>query len=189
MDKNRVGGRGYRPPLTPPDMRVRIRRFSSVRTCPLAFVSSLYNEWLGPLARSHRLHLFRRPSSFPIFQEIRLSSLILLSFHSRLTSRSALPSGLRSKLVVWPMLTPAISWPLDQGYSSCSPTQVSPGKNIDFPCILLGFTILALDCIGLRCLLANSSDLIASTQFVFLKSQVCLRLPPTPPHGDALAFR
>jgi len=29
--------------------------------------------------------------------------------------------------------------------------QVSPGKDVDFPCTLASFTALALDCIGLRC--------------------------------------
>ena len=31
--------------------------------------------------------------------------------------------------------------------------QVSPGKNVDFPCTLAPFTALTLDCMGLRCLL------------------------------------
>ena len=30
--------------------------------------------------------------------------------------------------------------------------QVSPGKNVDFPCALAGVTALAFDCIRLRCL-------------------------------------
>ena len=31
--------------------------------------------------------------------------------------------------------------------------QVSPGKNVDFPCTLAPFTALTLDCMGLHCLL------------------------------------
>ena len=58
--------------------------------------------------------------------------------------------------------------------------QVSPGKNVDFPCALAEFTALAFDCIGLRCQLPTRPTVRPLTRFVFLKSQVCLRLPPDP---------
>jgi len=56
--------------------------------------------------------------------------------------------------------------------------QVSPGKNVDFPCTLAPFTALALDCIGLRCLSPTRPAAQPLMRFVSLKSQVCLRLPP-----------
>ena len=40
--------------------------------------------------------------------------------------------------------------------------QVSPGKNVDFPCTLASFTTPALDCIGLRCLLPTRPTGMAS---------------------------
>ncbi len=91
---------------------------------------------------------------------------------------SALPTS--TAVVLWPRLTPAASaWPLDQGYLSAQ-RQVSPGKNVDFPCTLAGFTALALDCLGLRCHLPTRPTARPPIRFVFLKSQVCLRLPPDP---------
>jgi len=56
--------------------------------------------------------------------------------------------------------------------------QVSPGKNVDFPCTLAPFTALALDCIGLHCLWPTHPASQPPMGFVSLKSQVCLRLPP-----------
>ena len=58
--------------------------------------------------------------------------------------------------------------------------QVSPGKNADFPCTFAPFTALALDCIGLRCLLPTRPATQPLMEFAFLNSQVCLRLPPDP---------
>ena len=58
--------------------------------------------------------------------------------------------------------------------------QVSPGKFIDFPRILAGFTALAFDCLGLRCFVPTHPTSRPLIRFVFLKSQVCLRLPPDP---------
>ena len=58
--------------------------------------------------------------------------------------------------------------------------QVSPGKNVDSPCILVPFTALALDCLGLRCLLPTRPTSQPLMGFVSLKSQVCLRLPSDP---------
>jgi hypothetical protein len=58
--------------------------------------------------------------------------------------------------------------------------QVSPGKNVDFPCTLAPFTALALDCIGLHCPLPTRPTAQPPMRFVFLKSQVCLRLPSDP---------
>ena len=58
--------------------------------------------------------------------------------------------------------------------------QVSPGKNTDFPCTPAPFTASTLDCIGLRCRLPTSPASQPLMGFVFLKSQVCLRLPSDP---------
>jgi len=58
--------------------------------------------------------------------------------------------------------------------------QVSPGKCVDFPCTLAPFTALALDCIGLRCLLPTRPASQPPMGFAFLKSQVCFRLPSDP---------
>ena len=58
--------------------------------------------------------------------------------------------------------------------------QVSPGKNADFPCALVQFTALVFGCIGLRCFMPTRPTSQPLIGFVFLKSQVCLRLPPDP---------
>jgi len=63
---SRRGGRPA-PPLTPPDVRVRIRRFGKrqVPFGPLALVACLCRELLGPLVESWRLHHLRSTSSTP----------------------------------------------------------------------------------------------------------------------------
>ena len=68
----RMGRRLAVPPLTPPDMRVRIRRFvktyavpGSARSLCLELSSVLRRGWLGPLRSPHRLHRCPLPSSTP----------------------------------------------------------------------------------------------------------------------------
>ena len=83
-------------------------------------------------------------------------------------------------MVLWPLLTPAASaWSRNQGYLSAW-RQVSPGKIAGFPCTLAPFTALALGRIWLRCYMPTRHASQPHMGFVFLKSQVCLRLPPDP---------
>jgi len=58
--------------------------------------------------------------------------------------------------------------------------QVSPGKCAGFPCTLAPFTALTFGRIRLRCHLPTRPASQPLMGFVFLKSQVCLRLPPDP---------
>jgi len=64
--------------------------------------------------------------------------------------------------VLWPRLTPVVSVCLRK--QGCLPAwqQVSPGKNIGFPCTLAAFTLPALDRIGLRCSLPTRPAGLAS---------------------------
>ncbi len=58
--------------------------------------------------------------------------------------------------------------------------QTSPGKNADFPCTPAPFSASALGRIGLRCYWPTRPASQPPMRFVFLKSQVCLRLPSDP---------
>jgi hypothetical protein len=109
---------------------------------------------------------------------------------SRPPRRPALPHA--PAPVLWPLLTPAAPTRL-RSRACCPQTagrQVSPGKNADFPCNLAPSTLSALDCIRLRChwparpagpgLPVRSHADRPRMGFVFLKAQVCLRLPSHP---------
>lgn len=68
--------------------------------------------------------------------------------------------------------------PISQsGLPSSVRWQVSPGKSIDFPCILVPFTALAFDRIGFHCLMPARPALQPLMEFLFIKSQVCRQLP------------
>ena len=135
---------------------------------------------LGPLAQSRRLHRLRPDQQYPYPGKSAFLVRPASCSSSSPTRRSALP-GVTAP-VLWPRLTPAASTrPRDRGYHLRRPRQqVSPGKNVDFPCTLAPFTAPTLDCIGLRCLLPTRPIARPRMGFVFLKSQVCLRLPPDP---------
>jgi hypothetical protein len=143
-----------------------------------------------PSGSSRRLHLLRYPEVSPS-GEILLSSLIPTTFHSRRTSRSALPSGYLPPswyygvcrlLLPQLVLSAKVTTPVAR-------QQVSPGKFVDFPCTLAQFTASALDCSGFVVIgqLAQPHGLTlgsCSSSCSFASGFL-----QTPPRGDALAFR
>jgi hypothetical protein len=146
-------------------MRVRIRRFGKrqVPFGPLALVGCLCRELLGPLVEPQRLHHLRSTSSTPI-QGSRPSMLVTRTFNPRHVHRSALPgycsrpSGTMASADSC-SLSPTSRLGLP---SQTARQQVSPGKNADLPCTLAPFTTLALDRIGLCCLLPTRPTGMAS---------------------------
>jgi len=87
-----------------------------------------------------------------------------------------------ASLVLWPLLTPAASaWPLDQGYHLLwldgRPPQV---RTLTFPAHLPHLLLWPLIASGFVVLRQLARPRSLFMRFVFLKSQVCLQLPPDP---------
>ena len=156
-------------------MRGRIRRFTEngteIRT---GFSSVSCRGWLDPLY-SHRLHPFRLHGSSSI-RSIRSSMFI-----PRTTHRT-------HPLDVQPFLKNNLSTMASADFSPSQSDilarvtllagrQASPGKNVDFLCIPVPFTVSALDCFGLRCHLPTRPTSQPLMGFLFIRSQICFQLP------------
>ena len=143
----------------------------------LSFVSC--RGRLGPLVSPRKLH-FPPLSSSTLIQGILPSLLIPRTAQSTHPFLMFSPSHLDGDGTMASADSCRLSLTSQPGLPFPAWRQVSPGKNADFPCTLAPFTALALGRIGLRCFLPTRPASQPLMGFVFLKSQVCLRLPPDP---------
>ena len=120
--------------------------------------------------------------SRPPIRGIRPSVLAPRTFHSRHIHRSALPGSYLRPPVLWPRLTPAASaQPLDWGCHLRRPGVRSPQvRTLTFPAALLHLPRQPLTASGFVVLCQLARLAWPRMKFVFLKSQVCLQLPPDP---------